>query len=83
MKYEMLGDNSKVELIQFIERVEVKISERKLINEDIKEILAEAEAGGYEKKTIKEMIKLRGLDDGERAELEQLRDIYANALDLV
>jgi uncharacterized protein (UPF0335 family) len=79
----VIGGNAKQALLNFIERIEVLIDQRKEINGDIKDVLAEAEATGLDKRTIREMIKLRALDPEVRIEREALRDVYMNGLDLV
>ncbi len=79
----VLNGNSKAELTAVIERVERLIEDRKGINEDIRDILADAQAVGFDKKGIREMVRLRAMDKELREAREAIRDTYANALDLV
>lgn len=80
-----IGDNSTSGdlLKDTIERVEKLIDERKAINETIKAVLDGAEGNGLDKRTMREMIRLRALDASDRKEREALRDLYACTLGLV
>jgi uncharacterized protein (UPF0335 family) len=79
-----IGDNSGAvdapKLRGFVERAERLIDERSTINEDIKEVLAEAKAVGFDVKTIRKAIKLRAMDQAKRAEEEALLELYCAAL---
>lgn len=79
-----IGDNSVSSdtLRPYVEDCEKLIEQRKLINEQIKDLLDGAESKGLDKKTIRDMIRLRALDKTDRDEREQLRDIYMCALGL-
>lgn len=80
-----MGHNSlsPAELKNICERVESLIEERKATNEEIKTIMTEAESKGFDKKTVKEMIKIRSMDADDFKEREDLRDLYLAALGLV
>ena len=69
-------------LLHVVEEVEKLIEDRKAVNENIKAILDNAEGQGLDKKTIKEMIRIRALDKEEREQREELRSIYLVALGL-
>lgn len=71
------------DLQKYIERVEACIEQRKDINADIKQILEEADHNGYDKKTIKDVVKIRAMDPDDRKEREELRDAYLSALGLL
>jgi uncharacterized protein (UPF0335 family) len=70
-------------LSEFCERIESLMEDRKVINEDIKVVLEEAEHLGYDKKTIKKVVKFRGMDKVERDEERALTDMYLEALGLL
>lgn len=72
----------KSKLEGYIKRVEKLLEDRKAVNDDIKEVMDEAKANGFEKKMLKEMIKLRAMDSDKRTQLEELRDMYIAALGL-
>lgn len=74
---------AKSKLEGFIKRVEKLILERQDINADIKLIMDEAKVAGFDKRTVRECIKLRALDSEKRVEQEELRDLYLAALGLV
>lgn len=74
---------AKSKLEAFIKRVEKLVVERSSINEDIKIIMDEAKAAGFDKRTLRECIKLRAMDSEKRTEQEELRDLYLAALGLV
>lgn len=71
------------DLRKFCERVEKLIEDRKAINADIKQVLEEADHNGFDKKQIKEMVKVRAMDAEERDEQFALRDAYLSALGLL
>ena len=65
----------------FIERVEHLDSELQELNEQKKEVFAEARAEGFDVKILKEIIKLRKQDQDERDERDTLLDIYMRAIE--
>lgn len=67
-------------LRQLIERVERLEEEKRGILEDIKEVYAEAKAQGFDVRTMRQIIKLRGMDKHTRQEAEALLETYAAAL---
>lgn len=81
------GDNSGPisadRLKSFIERIEKLIEERAAIQGDIKDVFSEAKAVGYDVKTMRKVIQLRGMDAADRAEQETLLDVYMHALGMV
>jgi len=67
-------------LRSFIERIERLEEEKKGVAEDIKEVYAEAKSTGFDIKTIRQVIKLRGMDQAKRQEAEALLGTYKAAL---
>ena len=65
----------------FIERVEHIDEEIKALNEGKKEVLAEAKGEGFDVKVLKEILRLRKLDQDEREEHESLLDLYLRAME--
>ena len=65
----------------FIERVEHIDEEIKGLNEGKKEVLAEAKGEGFDVKVLKEILRLRKLDQDEREEHESLVDLYRKAME--
>ncbi len=80
------GDNAHkiaaAELRSFCERVERLEEERKTLGQDITDVMDEAKNRGYDKKVLKEMLKLRALDKAELEQRELLRQTYGEALGL-
>ena len=74
---------SPAELKNIVERIESLTDDRAAINADIRLIMTEAESKGFDKRTIREMVKMRGLGGEEFTEREELRDMYLAALGLV
>jgi uncharacterized protein (UPF0335 family) len=68
------------ELRSFIERAERMNEEIKALNDDKKEIFAEARGRGFDVAAIKEIIKLRAADPAERAERSAILELYLSAL---
>lgn len=68
------------ELRQFVERYERLDSERKDIAEQMKEVMAEARARGYDVKVLKKLIALRKRDSSEVSEEEAILELYKQAL---
>lgn len=68
------------ELRQFVERYERLESEKKDIAEQMKEVMAEARARGYDVKVLKKLIALRKRDSSEVSEEEAILDLYKQAL---
>ena len=65
----------------FVERVEHLEAELQEINEQKKEVFAEAKGEGFDVKILKEIIKLRKQDKDERDEHDSLLDVYMRAME--
>jgi uncharacterized protein (UPF0335 family) len=65
----------------FVERVETLDAELQEINEQKKEVFAEARGEGFDVKILKEIIRLRKQDKDERDEHESLLDTYMRAME--
>ena len=68
------------ELRSFIERFEQLESEKKDVNEQQKELMAEAKGRGYDTKVMKKVIALRRRKPDDIAEEEAIMDMYKAAL---
>lgn len=79
-----VGHNSQAvaasQLRAFIERVERLNEDKAAVQEDIKEVFAEAKANGFDTKTMRKVIALRKKPKEERQEEEALLDLYMTAL---
>ena len=63
-----------------IERIERREGDKKEVSNDIKDIYSEAKSHGYDVKILRAVIRLRKMENHERAEYEALLDTYMNAL---
>ncbi|HXQ51046.1 MAG TPA: DUF2312 domain-containing protein [Stellaceae bacterium] len=67
-------------LKSFIERIERLEEEKRALAEDIKEVYSEAKGGGFNVKIMRQIIRLRKIDDDDRDEQEALLDTYLRAI---
>jgi uncharacterized protein (UPF0335 family) len=65
-----------------IERIERLEEEKKGIADDIRDTYAEAKAVGYDAKIMRQIVRLRKMNQDDRAEMEMLLDTYKAALGL-
>lgn len=70
-------------LKSFIERIERLEEEKAAIANDVKEVYAEAKGTGFDTKIMRQIIRLRKMEPGDRAEQEELLDIYMRAVGMV
>ncbi|WP_203309787.1 DUF2312 domain-containing protein [Sphingomonas beigongshangi] len=78
-----MTDNSTADQLRLlVERVERLLEERKGLNDDIRDVFAEAKAVGFDAPAMKECIKLRAMDRDKRAEKEALVQTYGEQLGL-
>lgn len=67
-------------LKSFVERIERLEEEKRGLQEDVKEIYAEAKGTGFDTKIIRQIIRLRKMDKADRQEQEALLELYKEAL---
>jgi uncharacterized protein (UPF0335 family) len=65
----------------YVERIENIDGELQELNEQKKEVFAEAKGEGFDIKILKEIVKLRKQDKEERDERESLLDLYMRAME--
>lgn len=68
------------QLRSFIERIERLEEEKANIAADVREVFAEAKSQGFDTKIMRQVIKLRKMEDHDRREQEELVDLYLQAL---
>jgi uncharacterized protein (UPF0335 family) len=76
----MTGSNSEAMLRGLIERVERLEEEKKGIADDIKDVMAEAKAVGFDTKILRQIIKLRAMKPDDRREMQAILETYLSAL---
>ena len=67
-------------LKSFIERIERLEEEKRALAEDVKEIYSEAKGAGFDVKIIRQIIRIRKMDEDDRDEAEALLDTYLRAI---
>ena len=67
-------------LRSFIERIERLEEERSALTADIREVFAEAKAAGFDTKIMRQVIKLRRMEQHDRSEQQALIDLSMQAL---
>lgn len=65
----------------FVKRIERLEEDKKGIADDIKDVYGEAKSEGFCTKTLRKVIALRKKDPAQRAEEEELLELYVNAID--
>ncbi|MBC8267277.1 MAG: DUF2312 domain-containing protein [Rhodospirillaceae bacterium] len=69
-------------LRSFIERIERLEEEKAALAADIREIYSEAKGTGFDVKVIRQVVRLRKMDQSDRREQEEILDLYKRALDI-
>ena len=68
------------QLLSFITRVERLNEEKKALQADISEVFKEAKSTGFDVATIRKVLKIRGMDEGDLQEQEALLSTYLHAI---
>ena len=68
------------ELRQFVERYERLEQEKRDLADQMKDVMAEARARGYDPKVLRKLIALRKRDTAEVSEEEAMLELYKQAL---
>lgn len=77
---ETSGEISADRLNSFIKRIEKLEEDKAGVAEDIKEVYAEAKGTGFDVKIIRQIIRLRKMEDQQRREQEEILALYMSAL---
>lgn len=72
----------KERLCQLVSRIERLEEDKRNVQEDLKEVFAEAKGEGFDVKILKTVIKLRRQDKHDLAEQEELLALYRDALEI-
>ena len=67
-------------LRSFIERIERLEQEKQELAADIREVYSEAKGVGFDPKIMRQVVRLRKMDDQDRREQEMVLDTYMHAL---
>lgn len=69
-------------LRSFLDRIERLEEEKAGLTSDIREVYAEAKGSGFDIKVMRQIVRLRKMDDASRQEQEALLDVYRRAIGL-
>jgi uncharacterized protein (UPF0335 family) len=69
------------QLRALVERIESIEEDIKALNDDKRDVYAEAKGNGFDVKILREVIRLRKQDQDERDEQQSLLEIYLHALE--
>ena len=69
-------------LRQFIEQVEYLEEQKAAVADDMKEVFAEAKSAGFDVKVIRQILKMRKMDQDELMEQEAVLETYLQALNM-
>lgn len=78
-----VGGIAAEQLRQFIERVERLEEEKAALMQDIRDVFAEAKSSGFDPKVMRQIIRIRKMEESERDEQETLLDLYKQALGML
>lgn len=77
-----VGGIATEQLRSFVERIERLEEEKKALADDIRDVYAQAKGSGFDLKVMRQVIRLRKMNNADRQEQEALLDIYKRALGL-
>ena len=69
-------------LKSFIERIERLEEEKAALASDIREIYSEAKGTGFDTKIMRQIVRLRKMEEADRQEQQAILDTYKKALGL-
>lgn len=75
-----VGGVAGARLKSFIERIERLEEEKRALAEDVKEVYSEAKGVGFDTAIMREIIRIRKMDEDDRDEQEALLDTYLRAI---
>ena len=67
-------------LKSFVERIERLEEEKQALAADIREVYSEAKGAGFDVKVMRQLIRLRKMDDDDRSQMEEILRVYERAL---
>jgi uncharacterized protein (UPF0335 family) len=76
----LANDASSKQLASIVSRIEKLEEDRAALGADIREIYAEAKGNGFNVKALRQVIRLRKMENHHREELESMVELYRGAL---
>jgi uncharacterized protein (UPF0335 family) len=77
-----MDKSTAAQLLSVIERAEALHAERKSLEDDIRDVYAEAKSNGFDVPAIKEIVKRRRADANKLQEHEAIVETYLSAIEL-
>jgi uncharacterized protein (UPF0335 family) len=68
-------------LRSLIERIERLEEEKLVLAADIREVYSEAKGSGFDVRVMRQLIRLRKMDNDDRSEMEAVLQVYERALE--
>jgi uncharacterized protein (UPF0335 family) len=65
-----------------VERIERLEEEKSALTADIREVYAEAKGTGFDVKALRQIVRLRKMDQSDREHQEEMLDLYRRVLNL-
>ena len=78
-----LEGSARQQLRAFIERIERLEEEKAALGSDIREVYLEAKGTGFDPKILRQVVRVRKLEDSERQEQEAVLEVYLHALGML
>jgi uncharacterized protein (UPF0335 family) len=66
----------------YVERIERLEEQKKERADDIRDVYSEAGSMGYDKKMVRQIVKLRKIEAQQRAEMDAILEVYREALNV-
>jgi uncharacterized protein (UPF0335 family) len=67
-------------LRSFVERIERLEEEKRALAADIREVYSESKGAGFDIKVMRQLIRLRKMDEDDRKQMEDILNTYERAL---
>jgi uncharacterized protein (UPF0335 family) len=77
-----VGGIAAEQLRSFIERIENLEEEKSNLQNDIKDVYAEAKSAGFDTKIMRQIVRLRKMDRDDLAEQDELLELYRRAVNV-
>ena len=77
---DVISGQAQGQLRAIIERIERLEEDKTAVQNDLKEVYAEAKGNGFDTKTLRKVVRFRKQDKAKRQEEEALLDLYLSAL---
>ena len=68
-------------LRSLVERIERLEEEKLVLAADIREVYSEAKGSGFDVRVMRQLIRLRKMDNDDRSEMEAVLQVYERALE--